>query len=80
MPSFPKITFDLTEVEVSRVTRNLGIIFDESMDMKDHVKSVVRAATFAIYRIGQLRCYLDKSSMVSMVQWFISSKHHKILQ
>ena len=72
-PSFPKITFDLTEVEVSRVARNLGVIFDESMDMKDHVKSIIRAATFAIYRIGQLRRYLDKRSVERLVHAFVSS-------
>ena len=75
-PSFPKITYDLTESDVSRVARNLGVIFDmfdESMDVKDHVKSVVHAATFAIYRIGQLRRYLDKPSVERLIHAFVSS-------
>ncbi|XP_072047052.1 uncharacterized protein [Amphiura filiformis] len=73
-PSFPKITIDTSEIEVSRVARNLGVIFDSSMDMKDHVKSVVRAASFAIYRIGKLRRYLDKSSVERLVHAFVSSR------
>ncbi|XP_072052036.1 uncharacterized protein [Amphiura filiformis] len=73
-PSFPKLTIDTSEIEVSRVARNLGVIFNSSMDMKDHVKSVVRAASFAIYRIGKLRRYLDKSSVERLVHAFVSSR------
>ncbi|KAJ8024163.1 hypothetical protein HOLleu_36815 [Holothuria leucospilota] len=35
--------------------------------MKDHVKSVVRAASFAIYRIVKLRRYLDRKSVERLV-------------
>ena len=44
------------------------------MDMKDHVKSVVCAATFAIYRIGQLCLYLDKPSVERLVHALVSSR------
>ena len=54
-PSFPKITFDLTEVKVSRVrvAMNLGFIYGhESMDMNGHVKSVIHAVRYLpTYRI-----------------------------
>ena len=73
-PSFPKITMGSSEIEVSRVARNLGVIFDEHMDMKDHIKALTRAASFAIYRIGQLRRYLDRPSTERLVHAFVSSR------
>jgi len=73
-PSFPKITIGSSEIEVSRVAKNIGVIFDEYMDMKDHIKAITRAASFAIYRIGQLRRYLDRPSTERLVHAFVSSR------
>ena len=42
--------------------------------MKDHVKSIVRAASFAIYRIGKLRHYLNRKSVECLVHAFVSSR------
>lgn len=73
-PPFPKITMGSSEIEISRVEKNLGVKFDYSLDMKDHVKSVVQAASFAIHRIGKLRRYLDMTSVVRLVHAFVSSR------
>ncbi|XP_072044694.1 uncharacterized protein [Amphiura filiformis] len=73
-PSFPKITIGTSELETSRVAKSLGVLFEGSLDMKDHVNSVVRAASFVIYRIGQLRRYLDKESVERLVHAFVSSR------
>ena len=57
-PSFPKITIGTSEVDISTAAKNLGVVFDKSLDMKDHVKNFVRAASLAIYWIGRLRRYV----------------------
>ena len=44
------------------------------MDTKDHVKAVVSAASFAIYKIGQLAKYLDRKSIERLVHAFVSSR------
>ena len=71
---FPKITMDTSEIDISTSARNLGVVFDKSLDMKDHVKNLVRAATFAIYRIGKLRRYLDRPSVERLVHAFVTSR------
>ena len=73
-PSFPKITIGTSEVDISTAAKNLGVVFDKSLDMKDHVKNLVRAASFAIYWIGRLRRYLDRPSVERLVHSFVSSR------
>lgn len=43
----------------SQPIRNLGVMIDVSLCMDDHVKHVCRAASFALYKIGRIRRYLD---------------------
>ena len=38
--------------------RNLGVIFDSKMDMKQHVSAVCRSAFFQLRKIGSIRKYL----------------------
>ena len=73
-PDFPKISIGTSEIDVSSSAKNLGVIFDKSMDMKAHVKNLVRGASFAIYRIGRLRRYLDRPSVERLVHAFVSSR------
>ena len=46
----------------------------EALLLKDHVKALVRAASFSIYCIGKLRCYHDKFSVERLVHAFVSSR------
>ena len=73
-PSFAKVTIGTSEVDISTAAKNLGVVFDKSLNMKDHVKNLVRAAPFAIYRIGRLRRYLDHPSVARLVHAFVSSR------
>ena len=38
--------------------RNLGVIFDSKLDMKQHVSTVCRSAFFQLRKIGTIRRYL----------------------
>ena len=42
--------------------------------MKDHVSNIVRAASFAIYKIGRLSKYLDRESTERLIHAFVSSR------
>ena len=47
---------------------------DQTFEMKDHVKDIVKAASFTIYRNGQLSKYLDHNSIERLVHAFVSSR------
>ena len=54
--------------------RDLGVIIDEHVTMKQHVSSVCKSASYALYSIGKLRPYLDKPSAEKLVHAFVSSR------
>jgi hypothetical protein len=63
-----------SDVKISTVVRNLGAIFDVSLSMSDHVRQVCRSASFALYRIGKIRRFLDGPTTEKLVHAFITSK------
>ena len=54
--------------------RDLSVVIDEHATMSQHVSSVCRSASFALYNIGKLRTYLDKASTEMLVHTFVSSR------
>jgi len=73
-PPFPKVSIGDSLIDISCSAKNLGVIFNHTLDMKDHVKAIVKAASFAIYKIGQLTKYLDRKSIERLVHAFVSSR------
>ncbi len=73
-PSFPKISIGNSVIDVSTAAKSLGVTIDEGIQMKDHVKNIVSAASFAIYKIGQLSRYLDRKSTERLVHAFVTSR------
>ena len=61
-------------VSPSQSARNLGVIFDSSGSMSDHISSVCGAASYALWRIGKIRNLLDQKTTEKLVHAFISSK------
>ena len=54
--------------------RDLGIVFDEHLNMTQHVNNLCRGATFALSNIGKLRKYLDPDSTQKLIQAFVISR------
>ena len=74
-PPFPKIIIGDSEIEITNAAKNLGVtIIDKHLDMEDHVSNIVRAASFAIYKIGRLSKYLDGESTERLIHAFVSSR------
>ena len=73
-PPFPKITIGDSEIDIANAAKNLGVTIDKHLDMKDHVSNIVRAASFAIYKIGRLSKYLDRESTERLIHAFVSSR------
>lgn len=61
-------------IKPSAEARNLGVIIDSQHGMKEHVKSVIRSASFAVYKIGQICKYLDSRSTERLVHAFVTSR------
>ena len=53
--------------------RNLGVIFDENMSMKNHISSVCKKGFYQLYRLKQIRNYFDKGAIERLVHSFITS-------
>ena len=71
-PPFPKITIGDSEIDIANAAKNLGLTIDKHLDMKDHVSNIVRAASFAIYKIVRLSKYLDRESTECLIHAFVS--------
>jgi hypothetical protein len=63
-----------TNIPSSSSARNLGVIIDDKMTLSQHVSSICRNASFALYNIGKLRKYLDQPSTEKLVHSFVTSR------
>ena len=70
----PHITIGDSDISLAASARNLGVIFDSSMSLKNHVSNVVRSASFHIRNIGRIRKYLDPHATEQIVHSFVTSR------
>ena len=54
--------------------RNLGVLFDSSLCMDDHVRSVVRSASYQLRNIGIVRKLLTEDATKSLCQAVVLSR------
>ena len=58
----------------SSSARNLGVIFDDHMNMEDHVTNICRSAHFHLRNIGAIRNFLTDDAAAQLVHSFITSR------
>ena len=63
-----------SKVIPSSEVRNLGVIFDSSLSMENHITTVCRAAYASIRNIGRIRKHVNRETAEMMVHAFITSK------
>ena len=56
------LIIDQTSVSRSQSARNIGVIFDDEMLLKQHISTVCQTAFFHLRSIGQIRRYLTEDS------------------
>ncbi len=61
-------------ISSSEQCRNLGVIFDSKMNLKQHVSSVCRSAFFQLRKISIIRRYLSDDSCATLVHSFVTSR------
>ena len=62
------------EIPHSPSVRNLGVIFDSSMTMCDHISALSRSIHWQLYNLNRIRKYLDTETCHNIVRTLILSK------
>ena len=63
-----------TIITSARKCRNLGVIFDSAMNMKDHITTVCRSSFFQLRNIGAVRKYLTDEACAQLIHAFVTSR------
>ena len=58
-------------VHASQSCRNLGVIFDSQLTFENFITRKCRAASYALYKIGKIRHYLDRHTTEKLVHAFV---------
>lgn len=53
---------------------NLGVIFDSTMSLEQHISKIVRTINFHLHNIGRVRKYLTIDATKALVQAFVISR------
>ena len=66
------ITVGNAAVQPVKKIKNLGMIFDENVNMKDHINKVCQVGFYQLQKLKQIRKYLDRSTTEGLVHSFIT--------
>ena len=72
LPSFTAI--DGSVIQPSHSARNIGVIFDNKLNMERQVSAICKSAVFHIRNISQIRKFLSVSSAKALVHAFITCR------
>ena len=67
-------TVGMSQVQPAHEARNLGVVMDMHFDLSTHVNNICRSACLAIYKIGQIRKYIDRPTAERLVHAFVTSR------
>ncbi len=72
--SISKVRIGDTGVSVNSKAKNLGVIFDDTLSMKEQVNAVAKGCYAQLRSIGHLRQYLSFDAASSLIHAFITSR------
>ena len=61
------------QVKPSTSVRDLGIVIDRHLTMREHINIICRNASLALRRIGQIRSFLNNATTEILVHAFVTS-------
>ena len=70
----PVFAVDKTTVNASVSARNIGVIFDESLNMSEHISSVCKTCYLHLRNIGSIRKYLTQDACTKLVHSLVTSR------
>ena len=69
-----KITIGNSDIYPSAAARNLGVMFDDRMNMNAQVNAVVKSCNMQLRSIGEIRKYLSTDAAQNLIHAFITSR------
>jgi hypothetical protein len=69
----PTLSIDGTIVKPSKTAKNLGVVFDNLMDMKPHISLVTRSMHYYMRSIGRVRHYISQNARAAAVSTLVLS-------
>ncbi len=79
-PATPTLQHDFTiqlgssTITPSASVRNLGVIFDDQLTFKEHIKKTARSCRFALHNIRKIRLFLTEHAAQLLVQALVISR------
>ena len=75
-PPCPSLEFVCVGDEIvhpSSSVRNLGVIFNPSDGIEDHIKKICKSCHFHLTNIGKIRSSLDRESTEAIIHAFVTT-------
>lgn len=70
----PTIRIGSSEISPSPSVRNLGVTFDQTLNMKEHIKKTCCAAYCHLRNIASIRRCLSEEATIKLIQAFVMSR------
>ena len=70
----PDFQVETTSVVPSSAVRNIGVIFDSSLSMKQQISSICKVAHFHLRNIGCIRKFITQEACEKLIHAFITSR------
>ena len=71
-PSLEFVRVGGETIQPSSSVRNLGVILDSSVDVKDHIKKICKTCHFHLTNISKIRSHLDCDSTEAIIHAFVT--------
>jgi hypothetical protein len=68
------ITIGGNTIMASKSARNLGVIFDDSLNMKAHISAITKTTNFYLRQVGKISRFLTKSATQTLIHALITSR------
>ena len=72
--AMPHIDMGNMTVPIYNAARNIGVLFDDALTMKNHIQHRCRVAYFHIHCIGKIRHLLDRKTTEIMINAYVTSR------
>ncbi|XP_046554968.1 uncharacterized protein LOC124264272 [Haliotis rubra] len=63
-----------SSIDVIRSVKNLGVVLDSELSMKQHVSQISRVCSFQLRNISKIRKYLTKESLIILILTLVTSR------
>ena len=61
-------------ISPSKTARNLGVMFDNVLNVNNHITLICKSASFKLYKLGKIRNYLTQEAAAQLIHAFVTSR------